>query len=65
MNGSDLAVLYLGRFNGPFVHGGLSVLSDGTLLISFFPIVSKLWDFMTLLGHLFPKHWFNFYADVL
>jgi len=46
------------------VHGGLTVLAIGTLLI-FFRIVSKLSDFMTLLGHVFLRNWFNFYADVL
>jgi len=39
--------------------GGLTVLGAGTLPISFFRRVSKLWDFMTLLGHLFPKHGSN------
>ena len=39
-------------FNGPFVHGERTVLGVGTLLISFFHIVPKLWDFMTLLEHL-------------
>jgi len=46
--------------------GGLTVLGAGTLPISFFRIVSKLRNFyMTLLGHLFPKHWFKFYVDIL
>jgi len=39
---TDFAIFNFIDINGPFVHGGLSVLSVGTLLISFFPIVSKL-----------------------
>jgi len=51
--------------NSPFVYGGLTALGVGILPISFFRIVSKLLDFMTLLGHLFPKYWFKFCIDVL
>jgi len=51
--------------NGPFVYGGTNCTRGRNFADIFLRIVSKLWDFMTLLGHLFPKHWFKFYVDVL
>ena len=51
--------------NSPFVYGGTNCTQGWNFADIFSRRVSKLWDFMTLLGHLFPKHWFKFYIDVL
>ena len=52
--------------NGPFVYGGTNCTRGWNFVDIFFSDSVKImrFDFMTLLGHLFPKHWFIFYIDV-